>query len=206
MPTDFGDLMISLEPCDDLIVLDDLAARVRQSSNFRLAWQSFRFTFDWRIHQHPDPATRWSAAARAALDEIVDRPELHRFLRDSFEPMYADTFSIERLHEHCVLAQNNTEFVRELAGIANDRAGAYSNGFIDPRLGEMRVIRDLFEGPGPFIGISVQPGQVKGCDLCRHHANHVFSSWFYSVAWDWCLLAIWPDAKVLWVGCFTDTD
>jgi hypothetical protein len=50
------------------------------------------------------------------------------------------------------------------------------------------------------------PGNSPDCLACRNHNNHLFSTWFYGVAWDWCLFAIWPHCDLFWVGCLTDTD
>ena len=65
---------------------------------------------------------------------------------------------------------------------------------------EIQEIKDLFGSIGQYRAYELLPGSVG------HHNNHLFSSWFFGVAWDWCLLALWPRRNLLWVGCLTDTD
>lgn len=40
----------------------------------------------------------------------------------------------------------------------------------------------------------------------RRFSNFLFTTWFFGVARDWRLFAWWPDRKLLWMGCLTDTD
>lgn len=187
----------NLSTCDDPFLLAELAARVRASSNFRFNWQFYRCgAIDLRSAQD----------VRRALDAIIATPELHRFLRDSFQPMYDDAFEIEPLHEHCQLAPAAGEFENVLAAAAGDHMGAYSPELRDATAAERQEIAELFGSAGTCQPYSLVPGSVPGCQKCRDYNNHVFSTWFYCVAWDYCLLAAWPERDLLWVGCLTDTD
>ena len=41
---------------------------------------------------------------------------------------------------------------------------------------------------------------------CRKHNGHLFSDWFYGVAWDWCYCVIWEARGLVGLLCMTDTD
>jgi hypothetical protein len=189
--------MVYLAPCDDPFSLDDLAARIRRSSNFRLNWQFYQCS-------GIDP--RSPANIRQALEAIIATPQLHKFLLESFEPMYAEVFEVNPLHEHCRIEAAAGEFENTLARAAGDHLGAYSEQLRDATAAERQEIKDLFACFGEYFPYVLLPGSVSGCPVCRNHNNDLFSSWFFGVAWDWCLFALWPRRKLLWVGCLTDTD
>ena len=187
--------MIRLTACDDLFSLEDLAQRIRASSNFNFAWQFYHFAgFD----------PRSTNDVLAAVDAIVADSNLHRFLRDSFQPIYDLKFEIEPRHEHCKIAPATGKLEEILAQAAADHLGAYSK-LMDATASEKQAIQKLFGQAGPYIAYELQPGDVPGCKKCGNYSV-IFTNWFYSVAWDWCLMAIWPDIELLWVGCLTDTD
>src|SRR5262245_32574072 len=100
-----------LLPIDDLLDLEQFAACIRQSSNFRFAWQFYEF-------KGYDGCS--TAGVRAMLDLMIATPELHQFLRDSFENLYDDTFEIQALHAHCRVA-GGSDFETILASAAGDR-------------------------------------------------------------------------------------
>jgi hypothetical protein len=189
--------MVYLAACDSPFSLDDLAARIRKSSNFRFAWQ---------FYQCGGVGPQWPPSIRRALDAIIATPELHAFLQQSFEPMYAEAFEIEPLHEHCRVDAAAGEFEGILARAAGDHLGAYSHQLRDATAGEKQAIKELFERPGKYRAYALLRGNVPDCPACRDRNNELFSSWFYGVAWDWCLVALWPRRNLLWVGCLTDTD
>ena len=190
---------LRLTPVDDPVPLDDLARSIRASSNFRFDWQFYRF-------DGMDAAS--AADARRALEIVIANPALHRFLRESHDLLYDHAFSIEPLHEHCrVEPAGDAEFAGLLARAAGDHLGAYSKELRGATAAETREVRELFERVGgPYSAYHLLPGEVAGCATCRDYNSHLFTTWFYGVAWDYCLLAAWPRAQLLWLGCLTDTD
>jgi hypothetical protein len=188
--------MRHLSTIPDAIELDGLAARIRRSSNFRFNWQFYEF-------DGMDP--RSPAAVQSALNLIIGREDLHRFLRESFDDAYDRDFTISRLHEHCRV-EAGPAFENVLAAAAADRLGAYSQDLQQATEQERAEIAELFRGPGDDYAFQLRPGNIPGCPICGTHNHHLFTNWFYGVAWDWCLLATWPDRNLLWLGCLTDTD
>jgi hypothetical protein len=184
-------MVVYLATCDAPFSLDRLAARIRKSSNFRFAWQFYHCN-------GIDPQSALNI--REALEAIIATPELHKFLQESFKPMYAKAFEVEPLHEYCRVAAASDEFENTLARAASDHLGAYSRNLREATAGEIQEIKDLFGSIGQYRAYELLPGSVGD------HNNHLFSSWFYGVAWDWCLFALWPRRNLLWVGCLTDTD
>jgi hypothetical protein len=183
--------MVYLATCDDPFSFDGLAARIRKSSNFRVCWQFYQCG-------GLDPLS--PAKIRRALEVIIATPELHEFLRTSFKPMYAETFEIEPLHKQCRVDAAPGEFEDILACAVGDHLGAYSRILRGATASETQEIKDLFGSAGEYRAYELRPGDGG------HHNDHLFSSWFFGVAWDWCLLALWPRRNLLWVGCLTDTD
>jgi hypothetical protein len=185
-----------LTPCDSPISLDDLSTRIRQSSNFRFSWQFFQsieFGFGTAVSILP------------ALEAIIADSHLHSFLRDSFDSIYADAFAIEPLNEHCEIASADEDFENILASAAGDHLGAYSPQLRSATATERQEISDLFGAIGRYDAYLLLAGAVSGCPQCTY-SSQLFSTWFYGVAWDWCLFAAWPDQNLLWMGCLTDTD
>lgn len=187
--------MVILTPCQDLICLDDLAARIRGSSNFQFAWRFFE-TRGLDLESAQD--------IRQALDRIIASPPLHEFLRSSFPPIYHGSFSIEPLHEHCRVVITE-DFENVLARASNNNLGAYSPILRDAEISEKAEINKLFSTLDRYRPFQLLPGKVPGCVDCRPN-SHIFSTWFYSVVWDWCFLVSWPSWGILWVACLTDTD
>jgi hypothetical protein len=164
------------------------------------------FRFSWQFFQCSGIDPKSPAKIRQALEAIIATPELHRFLQESFEPMYSEVFEVEPLHEHCRVGATVGEFENVLARAAGDHLGAYSRRLRDATATEKQVIKEVFESIGEYRAYELLPGNVAGCTACGQHNNHLFSSWFFGVAWDWCLFALWPRYNLLWVGCLTDTD
>lgn len=183
--------MVYLATCDAPFSLDELAARIRKSSNFRFCWQFFHCG-------GIDPQS--TTDIRQALEAIIATPELHEFLQESFEPMYAEAFEVTPLHEHCCVISATGELENTLACAANDHLGAYSQTLRDATAAEAEEIENLFGSIGQYCGYQLLPSSGG------RHNDHVFSSWFFGIAWDWCLFAFWPHRNLLWVGCLTDTD
>jgi hypothetical protein len=67
--------------------LNELADRVRASSNFRFAWQFFR------LHSLDSRSTE---TARHVLDAVITVESCHEFLRLSFEALYNESFEVDR--------------------------------------------------------------------------------------------------------------
>jgi hypothetical protein len=182
-----------LYPIADPISLDDLAGRIRKSSNFRFAWQFYAF-------EHIKPSS--ANDVRKTLETVIAEPSCHRFLSDTFNDMYDQAFQIVGLHDHCQVVEATDSFENIMASAGNDRLGAYSCNLRDAVASEKDVVRRLFESLGPYQAFQV----VLYCDICQDHADHLFTNWFYGVVWDWCFLLTWAKPKLLWMGCLTDTD
>ena len=189
--------MVRLAACDSPFSLDDLAVRIRKSSNFR---------FNWQFYQSSGMNPESTTDVRAALEVIIATPALHEFLKESFDPMYADTFEVQAPHAHARIEPAAGAFENVLACAAGDHLGAYSWHLRDATAAERRSILALFGRVGEYLAYELSPGSVPECETCRDHTNHLFSTWFFGVAWDWCLFAIWPQRNLFWMGCLTDTD
>jgi hypothetical protein len=185
-------------PVADGVSLDfeQLAARIRKSSNFRVAWQ----LFEW-----DGPCKATPRTARQVLEIIVLVPELQTFLA-SAEPSFAKPLNVQPIHAHCVFETAGGTFERTLARAATDRLGAYSRILADAPPEQIRDVEKLFQGLGPYVPFELLPGDVEGCNVCRGHNGHLFSDWFYGVAWDWCYCVIWEERSLVGLLCMTDTD
>ena len=187
-----------MTPFADAVGLDfkQIAGRIRRSSNFRVAWQ----LFEW---DGPRKAT--PRAARQILEMIVLVPELQTFLASS-EPPFTEPLNVQHLHAHCVFKAAGGTFERTLARAATDRLGAYSRILADAPPEQIRDVEQLFQGLGPYVPFELLPGEVEGCVVCRGHNGHLFSDWFYGVAWDWCYCVFWEERGLVGLLCMTDTD
>lgn len=189
--------MVYLTTCDSPFSLDEVAGQIRKSSNFR---------FNWQFYQSSGIDPQSLSNLRQAMEAIIASPDLHGFLKESFEPMYEATFKVEPLHEHCRVDATDGEFESILARAVSDRLGAYSRHRGDVTAADKQRVKDVFRCMGEYCAYSLVPGNVPGCPVCAHHNNHLYSSWFFGVAWDWSLFVLWPQRHLLWVGCLTDTD
>ena len=189
--------LIPVAPSEAPLSLEELARRIRKSSNFRFEWRWFRRT----------GASGVSAeAARQVLDDLVADPESHRFLRESFDPMYDSSFEIRPIHEHCLVEPRSEEFVDILARAAADRLGAYSRHLAEASRWQRRRVHALFGKLGEYAAFELLPGSAAGCDTCASTGSHLFTNWFYDVVWDWCFVVLWEGSDLAWVGLLTDTD
>ena len=180
-------------PCDDAFSMSELAYRITDSSNFRFAWQFYRF---------PGKAPVSAEDIRIALKTITEKRECHRFLERNF----GGEFTIDPMHEHCKIEKESGEFENILARAADDHLGAYSLDTRDATPDEKARIARLFRQSGSYASFALVPGDVPGCRKCHDRLDYLFSNWFFGVAWDWTLFAAWPEAQLLWMGCLTDTD
>jgi hypothetical protein len=187
-----------LEPCEDPLPLDELARPVRSSSNFRFDWQFYRCDAGGDLTS--------SSSVRDALGRIIAQPTLHEFLRASFRPLYDERFEVSPLHEHARVLCAEGNFAEVLARAAEDRLGAYSRELVPATAAGRKQVERLFGALGPYVAWELLHGEEPGCAACRDFNNHLFTTWFYGVAWDWCFLVRWPARDLLWVGCLTDTD
>ena len=186
--------MAPIEPIDAPLSLDALAAVVRASSNFRFAWQWFSC---------PAGARSGIDGARDILAAVIRRAECHAFLAESAD---ASAFTIEPLHEHAEFAPADGAFEQVLARAAADQLGAYSRIVSQPTAAQVSQIGGLFGSLGPYRAFELNPGAVSACKTCKHHNNHLFTSWFYGVAWDWLFCVRWTESPFIWIGCLSDTD
>ena len=173
-----------------------IAARIQRSSNFRVAWQ----LFEWVGPCEATPRTAWHA-----LETIVLVPEYQAFLANSGPP-FTKPPTVQPIHAHCEFKTACGTFERTLARGAADRLGAHSRILTDASPGQISDVEKVFRGPGPYVPFELLPGEVAGCMECRGHNVHLFSSWFYGVAWDWCYCVIWEDRSLVGLLCMTDTD
>jgi hypothetical protein len=175
---------------------EQLAVRIRRSSNFRVAWQ----LFEWGGPCKATPRT-----ARQVLETIVLVPELQTFLASSETPLTKPP-NVQRVHAHCVFKPAGGAFERTVARAAADRLGAYSRILADAAPDQIREVEKVFQALGAYVPFELLPGEVEGCVECRGHNAHLFSDWFYGVAWDWCYCVIWEERRLVGLLCMTDTD
>jgi hypothetical protein len=116
---------------------EPLAARIRRSSNFRVAWQ----LFEWNGPRNKATAR----TARQVLETVVLVPELQTFLSSSVQP----------IHAHALVEPAGGTFERTLARATADRLGAHSRILLAlpakaPRQGEVDVTQGRrTRGPEP---------------------------------------------------------
>jgi hypothetical protein len=139
---------------------------------------------------------------RGILGAVIDRSDCHAFLIDSLE---RGPFIIERLHEHVGFVVSDS-FEQVLARAAADQLGAYSRILSDAPPDQIKEIHAIFGALGPYTAFELTPGNVSGCAVCKVYNNHLFTSWFYGVAWDWLFCVRWTERPLAWIGCLSDTD
>ncbi len=181
----------------DPIDLADAALKLRSSSNFRFAWQFYEVGSQNRDTTH---------ACRSLLAAVVTDPALHEFLKSSMDNIYPRDFEIAPLHEHCEIRECTEDFIDTFARGVFDHLGAYSRHLIKASPREREYVQRIFSPLGDFLAYSIFPGEVPGCLTCKQYNHQNFSSWFFDVAWDFTYFVAWPDRKIIWLGCFSDTD
>jgi hypothetical protein len=70
-----------------------------------------------------------------------------------------------------------------------DRAGAYSPSHHEASIAERRTVEELFGALGEYEVAKLALHEAPGCPTCGWNA-HLFSSWFFGVAWDWCYVVL----------------
>jgi hypothetical protein len=110
------------------------------------------------------------------------------------------------LHNHCQIRECTDEFVDTFARGVFDHLGAYSRDLRESNTNERGFVRKTFSLLGDFVAYSIFPGNAPNCDDCKQYNHQLYSNWFFDVAWDFTYFVIWPDSKIVWVGCFSDTD
>jgi hypothetical protein len=183
-----------IELVDAPLSLAPLAAPVRASSNFRFVWQWF---------SSPETAQRGVDEARDILGAVIGRADCHAFLTESAD---SSPFTIEPLHEHAGFLVADGSFEQVLARAAADQLGAYSRRLTPATPAQVSKIQALFGSLGRYRAFELNPGAVAGCPTCKHHNNHLFTSWFYGVVWDWVFCVRWIGSSLTWMGCLSDTD
>jgi hypothetical protein len=186
-----------IDAIEDPLGLGSLAASIRHSSNFRFAWRFYRV-------QGKD--LRQVGSISAILRAIIEVPALHSFLADTPDNTYPSPFQIEPLHRHASIDRDLAGFLDTMARASLDRLGAYSQDLSPSTPDEREVINKLFSRVGSYSAYTINPGTQADCEDCRQHDSHLFSNWFYGVAWDYTFLVTWPLASILWMACLTDTD
>lgn len=182
---------------EDLIDLSTMARSIRGSSNFRFAWQFYRVD---------RPHSNSPHFIQHLLKHIILDPILHEFLRTTFDDMYCSTFKIEELHEHCSIEESTNQFLDTMARAENHRLGAYSRDLHSSTARERERITQVFGELGAFTAFDITPGKQDGCEICKQYNHHLFTNWFFDVAWDFTYFVTWPKRDIVWMGCLTDTD
>ncbi|MCP5120205.1 MAG: hypothetical protein GY953_56130 [bacterium] len=177
--------------------LQRLKRTIEATSNFRFGWQFFELSGVDGVSP---------GAGLRVLQAMISDQDCHGFLRQTFDPLYDKSFEIGSIHEHCRMSTDSGELENVLAAAANDHLGAYSGHLRDARPAEAAGIRTIFENLGSYQAFQLLPGEVQQCSICAEYNNHLFTNWFYGVAWDWCFVVTWPRRHRAWVGCLTDTD
>ncbi len=181
----------------DPIDLSDAASKLRSSSNFRFAWQ---------FHQIDAVDDIDTDACRTLLHNVVIDPTLNEFLRSSIDDIYPRDFEIWSLHEHCQIRECTDEFLDSFARGVFDHLGAYSRDLRESTADERGYVRQTFSALGEFMAYSIFPGNHPDCADCKQYNHQLFSNWFFDVAWDYTYFVVWPDSRIVWLGCFSDTD
>lgn len=140
------------------------------------------------------------------LLNVVADPMLHEFLRSSIDDIYPRDFQIWPLHEHCPIRKCTDEFIDTFARGVFDHLGAYSRDLRQSMHDEREYVRHAFSPLGDFAAYSIFPGDHGDCADCKRYNHQLFSNWFFDVAWDYTYFVVWPDSRIVWLGCFTDTD
>lgn len=138
------------------------------------------------------------------LSAVQGDAALRAFLREPLDQDSEPTFELPHAHSRFLPAEGELEQV--LARAAADRLGAYSSSLAEARPAEVEEIRMLFSAAGRYRPFELRSGAIPGCEGCREWGSHLFSSWFYGVAWDWCFCVLWEESDLVWLGCLTDTD
>jgi hypothetical protein len=181
----------------DPIDLSDAASKLRSSSNFRFAWQ---------FHQIDSDGVLDADGCRSLLDNVVADPALNEFLRSSIDDIYPRNFEIWPLHEHCEIRECTDEFIDTFARGVFGHLGAYSRDLRESTADERGYVQQTFSPLGDFLAYSIFPGNHPECPECKQYNHQLFSNWFFDVAWDYTYFVTWPDSRVVWLGCFSDTD
>ncbi len=177
--------------------LEPLASRIRASSNFCFDWQWYR-----RAPRRPPSGEE----AMRLLAAVCRDGELHGFLHRSRDPDDEASFEIELPHSHSRFLPADGGLEQVLARAAADHLGAYSRFLENAAPAQVQEVRDLFLAAGSYRPFELNRGAIPGCRECRQWGSHLFSSWFYGVAWDWCFCVLWEESDLVWLGCLTDTD
>ena len=186
-----------LAPTTDPIDLKELATSIRRSSNFRFTWQFFTVT-------GKDLDSIGTVAELLSI--VIEQPQLHSFLAKTLDEIYPRHLEVEPLHKHASIVLDPSSFLDTMARASLDRLGAYSRNLSPATADEREVIHKQFSQIGRYWAFTIDPGNSRDCSICQQHNNHLFSNWFYGVAWDYIFLVSWPHASVFWIGCLTDTD
>jgi hypothetical protein len=188
-------LLLTLLP-EAPLDLRALARSIRASSNFQFEVIFFRWESDGR------PI---ADAARSILETFIATPDLHAPLRERFHGGYRGaSFEISGLEPHARVVPAE-DFEKELARASLDRAGAYSRSLQQASAEEAREVSELFGTLGCYEVGQLVAQQAPGCPTCGWEA-HLFTNWFFGVAWDWCYVVLWREARVAAIVCMTDTD
>ena len=181
---------------DPPIDLVDLSRAIRRSSNFSFASVFF---------QYDDANPTSLRGALAVFDAIVETPAFERSLRETWVADYRKTLEVGRREKHAVLVPAEGHLENVLASASLDQAGAYSRAVRDATGPQRDEVAALFRHLGDYLAFELVSRPDPACRTCGYN-SHLFSTWFYGVAWDWCFFVVWPAAKVAGVVCLTDTD
>lgn len=166
---------------DHLFDFSDWRQKIEGHSNFCVASQWFGSARDLSGNE---------VEAQELFDYVVKNENGHRFLLQQ-----EGLIEIEPSSPTFVL--DNQNFIETLTKIAFGKEGAYRTE--EPMLYSER------EQIGVLFGLDFVAFELRPKDG-EHHNAHLFSSWFYGTAWDWCFIVIWPTTHRIWMLCLSDTD
>lgn len=144
--------------------------------------------------------------AKELLLYVVGNDDVWRTLRGSFDDMYDAELEVSTPHEHSTFVQEEDRVEALLAQAAANRLSPYSVRTSPATQREIGKIRRAFAAHGPYEAMELVPGSQEGCQGCLAHNNHLFSTWFYGVAWDWCFVVWWPSRAIACLLVLTGTD
>lgn len=180
------------------IDLKELEIAIGKSSNFEFVHQFFSTT----ISSLADPETLIDV-----LNHIADVPELHQFLLGQADySSSSEEFRINRLDKFSYFKKDKAFFGEILAGAALDIIGAYSKTLRFATPEEAETATKPFERFGKFEGFMLSRHPSENYHENRSTAPAYYCSWFFDVVWDYLLIATWPEKKIFWIGCLTDSD
>ncbi|PHR88853.1 MAG: hypothetical protein COA78_36165 [Blastopirellula sp.] len=160
---------------------------------------SICFTFSYVDPNDPNLPSR-------IIEGLRNAPQHHSFLADQDPQSEGEQYTFDPIHRHARWVANNEEVLDILARGRLNKLGAYSTSHQEPSRQEKDRIDALLSAKGPYKSYSLWQGDDPTCAVCSQYNNHLFSNFFYEVAWDWCIQIVWADVQECCIIFLTDTD